>query len=268
MTGTLGLFSLVDLFQLLASSSRSGRLVVDHPAGQARVYFDKGRVVHAEFARLLGEEAVIALFQDERGSFEFSLGLPAPRATIETSTENLLLEAIRRVDEAKRDLPSKTTTTDDSVPIFAENAPDIGNLTLHAHEVLILRLVDGQRDMRTIAAETGLDVGQVIEVVSRLTKVGALTVRGKKPRLARLVTQLTRDPLPPGVAGVDRAILQSWERATGENPKRIACRRPNGKVDVFKVAPMAEVGPYILFSRDTLFRSNLAANIALLVKPA
>src|SRR5690606_38944681 len=44
VTGTLGLFSLIDLFQLLASARRSGRLSVDHPKGMARVYFDKGQV--------------------------------------------------------------------------------------------------------------------------------------------------------------------------------------------------------------------------------
>src|SRR5690606_26302067 len=42
VTGTLGLFSLVDLFQLLASARRSGRLTIDHPRGRARVYFEKG----------------------------------------------------------------------------------------------------------------------------------------------------------------------------------------------------------------------------------
>ena len=50
VTGTLGLFSLVDLFQLLAASGRTGRLAVQHPLGRARVYFEKGQVRHAEFS--------------------------------------------------------------------------------------------------------------------------------------------------------------------------------------------------------------------------
>ncbi|HEX7004381.1 MAG TPA: DUF4388 domain-containing protein [Trueperaceae bacterium] len=102
MTGTLGLFSLVDLFQLLAASSRSGRLTVDHPKGAARVYFEEGLAVHAEFADRSGEDAVYALFADEQGSFEFMLGVPAPRTTISTRTENLILEASRRLDESRR----------------------------------------------------------------------------------------------------------------------------------------------------------------------
>src|SRR5690606_14912365 len=98
VTGTLGLFSLVDLFQLLSSARRSGRLTIDHPRGRGRVYFEKGVVVHADFAGLVGEEAVYALFADERGTFEFRIGMPAPEQTVTTSTENLVLEAVRRLD--------------------------------------------------------------------------------------------------------------------------------------------------------------------------
>src|SRR5690606_23940669 len=81
VTGTLGLFSLVDLFQLLAAARRSGRLSIDHPSGPAKVFFDKGQVVHAEFQGIAGEEAVYAIFADERGTFEFRVAIPAPSVT-------------------------------------------------------------------------------------------------------------------------------------------------------------------------------------------
>lgn len=272
MTGTLGLFSLVDLFQLLASSSRTGRLLIDHPQGTARVYFDKGRVVHADFEALRGQEAVFALFNDERGSFEFSLGLPAPENTIQLSTENLLLDAIRRVDEARHNEPEaqqskKASIAEDIVPYIADDAPDAGNLTLYAQEVMILRLVDGQRNVSHIAQEAGIALEEVQSVVSRLVKVGALSIRGRKARVARLVAQLAKDNLPNNTVGIDRDILNTWEEALGRMPNRVACRRPNGKVDVFDVQPIDDAGTHLLFSRDTLFAANLAANTALLVKP-
>ncbi len=268
MNGTLGLFSLVDLFQLLASSTRSGRLLVEHPRGTARVYFDKGKVVHADFESLKGEEAVYELFNDERGSFEFSLGLPAPERTISGTTENLVLEAMRRVDEAQRDQPNQVRSLDSSlVPTFTDKAPDASNLTLYAQEVTVLRVVDGRRDLRQIAKTTDLDLSEVKRVVSRLMRVGALAARGKKPRVARLVTQLARQPLPPNTVGVDAKIVESWQRVLGHEPQRVACRRPNGKVDAFELKPLKDLGAYILMSRDTLFTANLAANMTLLVKP-
>ncbi|MEJ2288301.1 MAG: DUF4388 domain-containing protein, partial [Deinococcales bacterium] len=142
MTGTLGLFSLVDLFQLLSSSQRSGRLGVDHPAGLARVYFDKGQVVHAEFGELKGEDAVFALFADERGSFEFRLGIPAPDSTITGGTENLVLEAIRRLDEARRD--TGPTVARDAVPVLDTTFERAEELTLNDEERRVLAHVNAQ----------------------------------------------------------------------------------------------------------------------------
>lgn len=268
MTGTLGLFSLVDLFQLLASSTRTGRLLVDHPEGTARVYFDKGRVVHAEFGEIRGEEAVYALFEDERGDFEFGVGLPAPDKSVKTNTENLMMEAIRRLDETRRDQPEKVKPlANDAVPAFADDAPDVGNLTLEPHEVQVLRLVDAQRDLTQIADEAGVDVAQVKMVISRLAEIGALKFRSRKPRIARLVAALARAALGPNRAMVDTTIMTKWAGVLGYSPQHIACRRPDGLVDVYEVTAQADIGPNILFSRETLLAANLAANTTLLVQP-
>lgn len=273
MTGTLGLFSLVDLFQLLASSSRTGRLGIDHPEGRARVYFDKGRVVHADFNDLVGEDAVYALFSDERGGFEFQVGLPAPEVTVEVATENLLLEAIRRLDESRRNnpqepqAPEKEDVASDVVPVFAENIPNAGSLTLQADEVMVMRFVDGHRTLEQIAQETKIDLPKVKTVVNRLIHIGALKLRSKRVRTARLVAQLSRQPLNAGVAGIDPSILENWTRVQGSPVVQVACKRPDGKVYVFKAQAVEKAGPYMLFSRDTFLQADLTANLPLLVKP-
>lgn len=274
MTGTLGLFSLVDLFQLLSSSSRTGRLLIDHPQGKAKVYFDKGKVVHADFNQLTGEAAIYELFKDERGSFEFGVGLPSPEISISQSTENLLLDAIRKVDEHRNrqsqmqaKSTSSSTLSDQAVPIFAEKAPDAGSLTLYAQEVAILRLIDGRNTIETLAERAGMSVDETKQVVGRLAKVGALGIRGRKPRVARLVTQLAQIKLPANAVGIDNNITTAWSKVLGEEVSEVVCRYPNGQTHVFKLAPMNGVGPYILFSRDLLLSAALAVNIPLLVKP-
>ena len=265
MTGTLGLFSLVDLFQLLASAQRSGRLGVDHPAGLARVYFDKGNVVHAEFGELKGEDAVYARFADERGSFEFRLGIPAPESTIASGTENLVLEAIRRLDEARRE--GGPTVARDAVPALDTSFERAEELTLNEDERKVLAHVNGQRNVTRIALDAGLDPDDTLSVVERLTRLGVLKMRSRRPRTARLVAKLSETTLSAGFAGLDAGILTTWERAVGTPTDRVACRRSDGKVLVFRVESVDGAGPYILFSRDTLFRSDLAANEALLVRP-
>ena len=266
MTGTLGLFSLVDLFQLLAASSRSGRLGVFHPYGTARIYFDTGQVVHAEFNELVGQDAIFALFADEQGSFDFKTGLPAPERSVETSTENLLLEVIRRLDEARRDGALPPDIADDAVPsIVPENE---GKLTLQAEEQRVLSHVSGTLDVSEIAERAGLSLIETKRLVERLVKVGMIKLRSRKPRTARLVTQFSDEPLPPGFVGVEANIYDNWERTLGYAPERVACRRPNGRVDLFGVQPVKGAGPYLLLSHATLFRSDLSVNTTLLVKPA
>lgn len=265
MTGTLGLFSLVDLFQLLASAQRSGRLAIDHPAGVARVYLDKGRVVHAEFGELAGEDAVFALFADERGSFEFRMGIPAPSTSIRSGTENLVLEAIRRLDESRRE--GGPTVARDAVPTLDTTYERAADLVLNEDERRVLEHANGQRNVTRIALDAGLDPDDTLAIVERLSRVGVLKMRGRRPRTARLVARLGNSELAAGVAGLDAGILHTWQRATGAWPERVACRREDGKVLVFQASPVDGAGPYILFSRDTLFRSDLAVNEALLVRP-
>ncbi len=265
MTGTLGLFSLVDLFQLLSASQRSGRLGIDHPAGLARVYFEKGQIVHAEFGDLKGEDAVFALFGDERGGFEFKLGIPAPEQSIRGSTENIVLEAIRRLDEARRD--GAPSVARDAVPALDTAFERAAELALNDEERTVLEHTNGQRNVTRIALDAGLDPDMVLATVERLVRVGVLKMRSRRARTARLVARLGDAAMAPGAAGVDPGILTTWERATGAPTERIACRREDGKVLVFQAVPIQGAGPYLLFSRDTLFRADLAANEALLVRP-
>jgi DNA-binding Lrp family transcriptional regulator len=269
VTGTLGLFSLVDLFQLLAASSRSGRLTVDHPEGSARVFFEEGRVVHAEFGELTGEQAVYALFADEQGSFEFMMGLPAPRNTIETRTENLVLEATRRLDEARRD--GEQTVDLEVVPGFSDSTTreeDLsGNLSLSQAEVSLLRQVDGRRSVTEIAKAAATDPESTRDSVQRLLDVGILKIAGRRPRTARLVAQITAAKLPPGTAGIDPSIVNAWQKALGYPAQTVACRRPDGKVCLLMITQVPKAGPYLMISRDTLMQAGLAVNQPLLVKP-
>lgn len=265
VTGTLGLFSLVDLFQLLAASSRSGRLTVDHPEGNARVFFEEGRVVHAEFGELTGEPAVFALFADEQGSFEFMLGLPAPRTTIEGGTENLVLEATRRLDEARRD--DEQTVDMEMIPGFSDAADGGGDHSLNQSEVALLRLVDGRRSVAEIAKAAGIEAESARATVQRLLDVGILKLAGRRPRTARLVTQISSQRLPQGTAGVDPSIMNSWQKALGYPVQSVACRRPDGKVCLLAVASVPKAGPFLLITRDTLMQADLVVNQPLLVKP-
>ncbi|HET8985506.1 MAG TPA: DUF4388 domain-containing protein [Trueperaceae bacterium] len=275
MTGTLGLFSLVDLFQLLAAARRSGRLSIDHPRGPAKVFFDKGQVVHAEFEGISGEEAVYAIFADERGTFEFRVAIPAPFITVKGGTENVILEAVRRIDESRRDegaAASPPPITRDAVPARSTQADALvaGTATeprLSAEERLIVEQVDGQRTVTRIAIQAGIEPERAMNVTERLVRTGLLKVQNRRARTARLVVRLTSLRLEPGVVGVDKNIIDAWEKVVGHDVTEIACRREDGTVLMFTLQLVSGAGPFLELTRDTMLRANLAANEPLLARP-
>lgn len=276
MTGTLGLFSLVDLFQLLAAARRTGRLTIEHPVTGARIYFDRGQVVHAEFGELAGEDAIYTLFADERGAFEFRLGLPSPAKSIAVGTENLVLEAMRRLDEVNKGMTPRPgvaggggiAVSSEAVPAVPDEVPgEQREFALNAEELAVMSQVDGHRTVSRIAANLGLEMDAVRVVCERLVRTGVLKLQNRRARTARLVTRLTRKRLAPLVVGVDASILSSWENVLGAPVEEVACRRDNGSVLLFEVAPMEGIGPYLELSRDTLVRSNLRVDQTLLVRP-
>ncbi len=264
MTGTLGLFSLSDLFQLLSTSSRSGRLAIDHPRGPARVYFEKGQVVHAVFGRRTGFDAVYELFADEQGDFEFKPGLAAIERTIRMGTENVVLEAIRRLDEARRDQPVDSIPRS-AVPVRAADAEPA--VTLQPTEQRVLEQVDGVRNVTQIAVDASLEPEDVMRVVARLTKIGLLRIKARPPRTARLVTRLAARGVPTGHLGIDPGILRTWEKALGGRPTRVVAKCEDGRTIAFGVAAVEGAGPYAHLSRDTLLRADVGANATLLVRP-
>lgn len=100
MRGTLGLFNLLELLQLLNHNQRTGALVVQHPTyGETRIYFNKGRIVHATQKNAADEGVLYNLILDEQGSFEFQAGRSAPKETLSQNFDVLMFEVLRMLPQ-------------------------------------------------------------------------------------------------------------------------------------------------------------------------
>jgi len=100
VSGSLSEMGLPDIIQILSAGRKSGALKVSYLAGEGIIYFQDGRVVDAESSAAWGEEAVYELLSAPEGDFELHSNLRASRTTIAMSTEGLIMEGIRRLDEA------------------------------------------------------------------------------------------------------------------------------------------------------------------------
>jgi tetratricopeptide (TPR) repeat protein len=157
-------------------------------AGRAVVHLlvDVGAITQKELERQLRlqlESVVFELMSWREGFFSFEERtrheMPA-ETLITVSTESLLMEGARRIDEWSR--------IADIVPnlaVIAELAPiDVGRdgamLDLLPHEWQVLTMIDGERDLRGIAAVLARDEFEIAKIAYGLATTGIITMRSPR----------------------------------------------------------------------------------------
>ncbi|HJK93720.1 MAG TPA: DUF4388 domain-containing protein [Polyangiaceae bacterium LLY-WYZ-15_(1-7)] len=102
VSGSLREMSLPDVIQILSNGRKGGRLTVRSKGKSGEVHFRDGAIWDARFGGERGEEAFYALLVLEDGEFELDPAFQPTERKIEAATESLLLEGMRRFDEAGR----------------------------------------------------------------------------------------------------------------------------------------------------------------------
>src|SRR5262249_44800269 len=94
---------LSDMIQLVSSNAMSGIFVIENDKARCTLYFEEGRMCHAENGGgVTGEEAFFAAFASESGRYHFKeTGQLPPERTVSAGTQFLVLEALRRMDEGR-----------------------------------------------------------------------------------------------------------------------------------------------------------------------
>jgi hypothetical protein len=97
LQGTLDTFALNDVFRLLASTNKTGRLRVTGDRGNGSVWFDGGGVVLAAAHNTKPTDApvtvIFELLRQHEGSFVFEADVTTPEAGAPSDVENLIREA-------------------------------------------------------------------------------------------------------------------------------------------------------------------------------
>ncbi|MFH1378402.1 MAG: DUF4388 domain-containing protein [Planctomycetota bacterium] len=103
LAGRLETLSFEEVLQVIERARKSGVLVIETPDGHTgKLFWVNGEVHHATYRRLEGPDAVVAMFRHREGRFFFVFNKPkVPHRTIRMTLPNLLLEGLRRIDEAK-----------------------------------------------------------------------------------------------------------------------------------------------------------------------
>jgi len=166
-SGRLSDMGVVDLIQTIEVSRKSGLI---HFAGEDRqrgaIYFRDGKVIDAECGNLQGEDAVYRLLTWSDGDFEVSFRNVRRRSRIEMSSQGLLMEGMRRLDEWGRhleQLPPLDTVFQVDAPELAERLAELPD-SLNA----ILKLFDSRRSLMEVIDASAHGDLECLEVVSKL----------------------------------------------------------------------------------------------------
>jgi CheY-like chemotaxis protein len=105
LEGSLSHLDLPGVIQMLAHSRQTGSLHVNASMTDGIIFFDAGEIAHAESGELIGEDAVVHVIKSceglEKGVYKFVPGITAGTRTVLRSVTELMLEALRALDEER-----------------------------------------------------------------------------------------------------------------------------------------------------------------------
>jgi hypothetical protein len=102
VSGSLREMGLPDMVQVLFHGRKSGNLRIRARDGSGEIHFVDGNVVDALWGDQKGEDAFFAMLGLEDGEFALDPAFKPTGRVIHQSSEALLLEGMRRIDEGLR----------------------------------------------------------------------------------------------------------------------------------------------------------------------
>lgn len=185
-TGHIEDVSIADLVQTIEIAGKDAVITVTHEGSDSRMWCSAGAIIDAQSGRLSGENAVYRILGFERGRMVADLR-PEPRVrTIYAATHRLLIEAVRRKDEASR-LEQKLGRA--RFYRLGERSTS-ARVHVSTDELAILRLFDGPRRVGEVVAQTQLSDLECLTALNRLVTDGYLIETDGAPGSSR------RPPLP------------------------------------------------------------------------
>jgi putative two-component system response regulator len=107
VVGDLRNLGVPDIVQTLRLGLKTACVRVTGKGGEGKIWFENGRVRHAELGSLSGELAFYEMLRWQEGPFVIAHGLTTKLRTIEMDEMQLMMEGMRRLDEEQKEDPAK-----------------------------------------------------------------------------------------------------------------------------------------------------------------
>ncbi len=103
LRGSLAQMNVIDLLQSLELGRKTCSLAITNANERCELYFTEGQINHAVYGELKGDEAVYKVLTWTGGNFQIDFEGQSGEQTVTRSTQGLLMEGLRLLDEANRD---------------------------------------------------------------------------------------------------------------------------------------------------------------------
>ena len=276
LTGDLHDFHLPDLIKLIASGRHSGTLAVTDGASTRTLSFHEGRPVCATSRQPNGEARdsdqvindVYDLFRWQEGSFTFDQRMePQEKCTVlHISTEELILIGSRWVDNwaaIQQVVPSSNTVFEHR---DGWSRPD--NLNLTEEERRVLDMLDGTKEVSTVARACELTEFETSKILYGLAAVGLVQPGDLgKIRLRRVFRELAelmcRGTVPYRDSPDDVACEIAVNQQCTALPIRLVAGRIEDQTDPnLRTEELAEVYRTFLQAQRQVVRDSFGEEVA------
>jgi len=101
--GRIEEMNVIDLFQSLEMGQKSCSLTLTQGKDKCRIFLENGQVYDAEMGGVAGDDAVYKVLEWNEGTWEIEFSGKSSKRRTTRSTQGLLMEGLRLIDEAGRD---------------------------------------------------------------------------------------------------------------------------------------------------------------------
>ena len=103
LRGSLQNMNIMDLFQSLEMGHKNCMLTITNNGEKCEMFFTEGQCSHAVLGAIKGDEAVYKVIAWTEGNFAIDFTGSSPLQTTTKSSQGLLMEGLRMLDESARD---------------------------------------------------------------------------------------------------------------------------------------------------------------------
>ncbi len=101
LRGTLAQMNVMDLLQSLEMGHKTCSLILTYEKQRCEMYFAEGQIQHAVYGDTRGDEAVYKVLEWTSGNFQIDFSGTTKEHTTTRSTQGLLMEGLRILDETR-----------------------------------------------------------------------------------------------------------------------------------------------------------------------